>query len=677
MDRRFPRDDERRRIEAAMADEAYLEAQERAMAAGMSNSAGMIPEGNMPPSRPSESAPVTAMAPRMTQDRIREAMHTLIKYKSGKARLEERVKQAEEWWRLRNWEEIKQGNAFESKAQSAWLFNTILTKHADAMDSYPEANILPREQSDEEEARMLKDIIPVILEQNDFKDTYSDAMLQKFKAGTGVFGIFWDGKKHNGLGDISITNVSLLNIFWEPGIKDIQKSENLFVVEVVNDSALRARYPQMAKYSGVKPLSITEFVTEDHIDTTEKSLVVDWYYHTEGETGKPVLQMCKFCGDVILYATEDDPAIGPDGLYAHGEYPFELDVCFPMEGSPAGFGYVDVCRNTQEYIDLLDNAMLRNLIMGSTPRYFVRDNSNINAEEFFDWRKPTVLAPGGVSDDAMRQIEVQPPSAMAYNVLMHKIDEMKETAGNRDVSNGGTTHGVTAASAIAAMQEQSGKLSKDATRGSYRTFERVIRKVIELIRQFYDIPRTFRITGEMGQAEFVQYSNSGLKPQPMEPVFGMAGGLREPEFDLEISAQNATEYTKVTQNELALSFYNMGFFNPQMADQALATLDMMDFDGKYDAMKKIQMNGTMQQELIKWQQLALELAQRVDPAMADGLAQSITGGVANPAPQAIGQGTTGSKIDLARTDDTGVREKEFGGVTKARERAQNATRVDA
>lgn len=327
MERRFE-DDERRLREALRGQQmgGPVDGEDLDTVAATGGSTG-LPE-----------APESVYRPNMTRERIQEAIQTLIKYKTGKAHLEERVRECEEWWRMREWRgTIKQGNPWEIHSHSAWLFNTIVTKHADAMDSYPEANILPREQTDEQEAKTLKDIIPVVLKQNDFKDTYSAVMFQKFKAGTGVYGVFWDGSKHGGLGDIAITNVSLLNIFWEPGVKDIQKSENLFVVEIVSDRQLKARYPQLRDIQAVKPLSVTEFVTEDTIDTTDKSLVVDWYYHTGG-SGKPTLQLCKFVGDTVLYCSEDDPNIASVGLYEHGKYPFVFDPMYPMEGSPAASG---------------------------------------------------------------------------------------------------------------------------------------------------------------------------------------------------------------------------------------------------------------------------------------------------------------------------------------------------
>lgn len=612
---------------------------------------------------------------KMTRERISDAIQTLTAYKSGKANLEKRVIACEEWWRLRNWSEIKQGNPFERKPTSAWLFNTIITKISDAMEAYPEANILAREQGDEQEARILKSILPVVLQQNDFKETYHDVISAKYKGGTGIYGVFWNGKKHGSLGDVEIRQVSILNIFWEPGIRDIQQSENLFCVELVNNSVLEQTYPQMRGKSGGKALAVEKFFTEDNIDTSKKSLVVDWYYHTYS-SGKPTLHLCKFCGDTVLYCSEDEPETAERGLYDHGMYPFEADIMFGMEGSPAAFGYIDICKSAQEYIDLLDAAMMRNAIMGATPRFLLRDGTNINEEEYLDWTKPGVHVAGNLDDTAVRQLQMNPMDAMYLNMLQHKIEEMKETAGNRDVSNGGVTSGVTAASAIAAMQEQSGKLSKDAIRGSYRAFERVVKLVIELIRQFYTTQRTFRITGEMGQQQYVSYSNAGLQPQPMDPIFGIGGGYRVPEFDIEVSAQNATEYTKISQNELAINFYNLGFFDPQRADQALATLDMMDFSGKDEAMQKISRNQTMQQMLIQWQQMALTLASKYEPALAEGLAQSVMGGAANPSPVSPAQGAAG-KIDLERSDETGIKKREHGIVENARERSQSAYMPEA
>ena len=53
----------------------------------------------------------------------------------------------------------------------------------------------------------------------------------------------------------------------------------------------------------------------------------------------------------------------------------------------------------------------------------------------------------------------------------------------------------------------------------------------------------------------------------------------------------------MAQNDLAVQFFGMGIFNPQMADQAMLMLDMMDFKGKDEIKLKVQQMGTMAQAL--------------------------------------------------------------------------------
>ena len=597
---------------------------------------------------------------------IRTAMDTLTKYKAGKSALEKRLIACEQWWKLQHWQEMSpSGNPYDPQWRSAWLFNVIMGKHADAVAAFPEPAIRPREPDDRSEAAMLTSIVPVILEQNDFEETYSDSCWTKMKQGTLAWGVFWDSSKLNGLGDVSIREIDLLNLFWEPGVTDIQKSKNLFYAELVDNDVLKQRYPQVGDTLRSDNTFVSKYKTDDQVDTTNKSLVVDWYYK-KIENGKSVLHFCKFVGETVLSATENDPNM-QSGLYEDGDYPFVIDALFPVKGSIAVYGYIDIGKSAQEQIDLLNQAILKNSVMASTPRWFIRSDGSINEKEYADWRKPFVHAQGNLGQDSVMPITVSPLSANYINVIQNKIEELKWTTGNTDVNNGSVSSGVTAASAIAALQEASGRSSKDATRSAYRAYARLIRMVIERIRQFYDLPRKFRIRGQLGTEEYVTYSNQNLKQQEL---LGIGGDVtwRKPVIDIEVSAQKSSEYTRLSQNELALQFYQLGFFDPTRADQALATLDMMDFDGKDEISQKIAQNGTLQQELASWQQMALALAERFDPAMADGLAQQILGTDAQAQAPAAGKAKAEMPGEGAGTEAKTVKD--------AREQSQKSTQPD-
>ena len=561
------------------------------------------------------------------ENELRKANETLLEYKEGKANLEKRLVDNEQWWKMRH-TEANFGSETDMKQASGWLFNCIISKHADAIEAYPTFNCLPREEGDKIEAEKITSILPVILKQNKFEQTYSDEAWDKIKSGIGIYGVFWDSTKLNGLGDISIELIEPLNLFWQPGINNIQESRNIFYVKLVDNDILEARYPELEGKLSTDKVNISKYIYDDTVDTTNQSLLVDWYYMTT-VNGKKVLQYCKYVNETVLYASEDDPNRAEIGWYKHGRYPFVVDKLFPVKGSIAGFGYVDVCRQPQKYIDILNQTVIKNAVMGATPRFFIRSDGAVNEEEYADWTKTFVHANGNLGEDSIRPIDNKPLNDIYVTVMNNKIEELKETSGNRDVNNGGSASGVTAASAIAAMQEQSGKTSRDSTKAAYRCYEDVIILCIELIREFYDTPRQFRITGQYGIEQFVSYSNAGIVPQHQGIDFGQDMGYRTPVFDLEISAQKESAYTKIAQNELALQFYNAGFFNPELATQALAVLDMMDFNHKDTVMQKIAQNGGLYQENIKLKQQLLQMAEIVDSVkgtnMAETIAQSITG----------------------------------------------------
>lgn len=212
-------------------------------------------------------------------EQLREAAQTLRKYKQGKANLEQRVIDNEEWYRLRHWECLRQGSKKQQvEPVSAWLLNSIANKHADAMDNFPAPNILPREPGDVKEARQLSAIVPVVLEQAGFEATYSEGWWDKIIGGTAIYGVFWDGSKLGGLGDIAVEPVDILNLFWEPGVTKIQNSANVFHVKLEDNAALEQAYPELSGKLGGNGLDISKYVYDDTVDTTEKSVVVDWYY---------------------------------------------------------------------------------------------------------------------------------------------------------------------------------------------------------------------------------------------------------------------------------------------------------------------------------------------------------------------------------------------------------------
>ena len=199
-------------------------------------------------------------------EEVAQAAQILQRYKAGKAALDERLVDNELWFRMGHWKNYK-NPMMEGKPQpsSGWLFNSIANKHADAMDNYPAPNVLPRAADDEETARALSSVLPVVLEQADYEQVYSDAWWRKLKQGTGVKGVFWDPEQRGGVGEISIRSMNLLMLYWEPGVEDIQSSPHFFSLSLEDTKQLEARWPQLEGHS-TSVLDVPRYIHDGGLD---------------------------------------------------------------------------------------------------------------------------------------------------------------------------------------------------------------------------------------------------------------------------------------------------------------------------------------------------------------------------------------------------------------------------
>ena len=101
-------------------------------------------------------------------------------------------------------------------------------------------------------------------------------------------------------------------------------------------------------------------------------------------------------------------------------------------------------------------------------------------------------------------------------------------------------------------------------------------------------------------------------------------------------------------------------------------LDVMDFDGKDGIMQKVAQNGTMYQKLLQYMQLALTLAQQVDPAAAEGIAQDVMATMGGG-----GAPSMGGTARLAQSDNiAGNGKNESTKMKNARSRSNQASQPD-
>lgn len=574
------------------------------------------------------------------KDQTEKALWDLQVYMDAKQSIDSVATANQEWFKLRHWNVIA-GETNEAKkvgidVGSAWTINSLLNKHADIMDNFPKPNVLAREADDEMEAKILTEILPSLLEENDYEAVYRQSGWDFLIDGACIKGAFWDTTKHDGLGDVRITNVDVHNLAWKPGISDIQDSDKVYHVSLEDIDVARAKWPKIANKIGPHDSGIiNKYINDDNIDTSNCVEVVNMYYkkpviapvYMDGidKTGKPtrikvheipkeVLHLAIFVGDELAWCSENEEGY-ENGFYEHGKFPFVIARMFPVKDTPWGFGFLDIMKHPQKDIDKLDQAIIKIAQMRARPRYWARKNANIDISQFADWNQEIVEVGTGELGDAVARIAVDDVPAGVVNHLNFKVDELKETSGNRDFSQGSTAAGVTSGAAIAALQESGSKISRDVNKELYRAERELYYMVIELIRQFYSEPRNFRVPDERtGDFRYVQYSNANLVEQDIMLPDGTTRHVR-PVFDISVSAEKASPFSRAAQNELAKELYSMGLFAPENTLPAMACIDMMDFDGKDKLKNKLQENSMIMQQLQSAMQMIQQMS-ALDPNIA-------------------------------------------------------------
>ncbi len=505
-------------------------------------------------------------------------------YKEHKKTLDRRIIENNRWFKSRY-----AGSTEEEipNPTTPYLFNVIANKHADAMDNYPEPSILERAESDRKVAEMFTKILPRQLDLCSFKQTYSRAWWYKLKNGASCYGVFFNPSLRDGRGDIDIKKIDILNLFWEPGVCDLQDSRFLFLTALCDNDALKEKYPQYAdKFTGdctaeAQVYNDIEGASPNDI-LKDKTLVIDCYYKKQRGNVQTV-ELIKFFDNIILDASEDR---GENGLYDHGMYPFVMDVLFPDEDSPVGLGMVDIIKNPQMYIDKLDAIISKNAMISCKTRFMIKDSGGLNEYELCDLSKDIIHVAGSVGDENIRELQTKPLHSFIIQHRKNKIDELKEISGNMDFQQGNVTGGVTAYSAIVALQQAGEKLSRDMISESYDAFRKIICLCIELIRQFYDEPRSYRISGADGKSEYILLSNSDL------------GSTRLPaEFDITVSAEKNNPYSRIAQNQTLTDLWKMGLFRKDTIAESQLILESLHLDGKEKLIEGLKKLEALNQEM--------------------------------------------------------------------------------
>ena len=489
-----------------------------------------------------------------------QSIYTLFdEYRNAYGPEWQRLERCERIYRGDHWHDVPETDAGEPRPVTPVIQSTIENVRADLMDQYPQAVITADSPEYAEAAELLSAVIGENHTRMGYAKEYAKLTHDLLVGGYMVQEVGFDPNLNGGMGGAFLRQVDPRSIMFDPLCADIGDSRAVFKFAAHPREWFKQRYPHKERDMDSDSLLLKP-VRDSLLSVSDGDsimLIECWQREYDPETGSFAVHMKKMAGGVLL---EDSRTAKPEGCYRHGQYPFVITSLYPRRGSCLGFGLVDMFENQQLYSDKLDQIVLKNALMASHNKLLVTGASGFDVDDLRDWSKEVHR---GENLNGVTWFSTAPLPGYILDYIRAMRNGIKEESGANDFSRGMASGGVTAASAIAALQEMSSKRSRMAARSIHDAFEQAVRQEIEIEREFCIFPRSVKTKGGRGMftgKDLVKISELGNE-LPLE-------------FVVSVKVQRENRFSVAAHNELMLTMLKAGMITPDVA------LEMMNFDGK-------------------------------------------------------------------------------------------------
>ena len=430
------------------------------------------------------------------QELLRRGYELFERFRIGLTEAHDEMRRARMIRQLR--QDERSGTAPAGNTLGSCVDNAI----ADQIDNLPEAQLLPEREETARSAEEMSDVVSYVLYHAGWPGKYQTIMEDAVVTGTGVAEVFWDAEAEDGEGMVGVLAWHPEDFYPDPAVENLQDGRACFKVTHTTVDWVEAHYPHARGYVGEdRSLPWQEGLGEDAPqDDARTTLIEFWYKRYDAESRCTRVHMAQMAGGALLYSTElgfggADKAAYADGVYAHGQYPFTLYKFRHVWRRPFGTGLIHDYRETQSAIDRYTKYIDDNARQSSIQRHFIRRGSGINAEDVADMRKTIIEWEGSDIREVLQTVQAQPLNGQVYEMLTYLADSMKQDCGQNQFTRGEAGLGVTAASAIEALQNAGNKITRWHTEIFKDAFREMVEQIIWVLSEYLEPGRTLRIVG--------------------------------------------------------------------------------------------------------------------------------------------------------------------------------------
>lgn len=435
------------------------------------------------------------------------------------------------------------------------IFRAIQSEVPILTDALPRPEFIPTEPNDFELAKILNDVLDSDWTHNNWSYNFTESLYDSHLYGNGFGCMHYDEEKDNGVGGVCYKSADPFYQFPDPYSKNVNEESRFYIeAEPVDIEVLKQRYPDQAQYLKADVLDISrrdKQLSEQvrYKSPTDNRTVLEGNSAYDLDARNEALEICCYVKDMESVEEEMKEA-GDDGVektlfvkklkypqgrkliivngvlcadgpidYDDGKFPYLRLTNYILPREFWGMSEVEQLESPQKIFNKLLSFSLDVLTLMGNPVWVVDNTSGVDTDNLFN--RPGLIIEKEPGSEVRREegVQLQP-------YVLQMIDRMKgwfdDISGSNDVSRGVKPEGVTAASAIEALQDAAQTRLRQKTKNIDAFMQDFGQMYISRVFQYYNAPRIFRVTDNENATRYFKF-HVDTKDE-IDPVTGAPTG---------------------------------------------------------------------------------------------------------------------------------------------------------
>lgn len=399
----------------------------------------------------------------------------------------------------------------------------------------------PREPGDRPFCDMARTLADFIKERNKMYRKIEVHERRREMFGTGIFRVLWDFYKLDGKGMSDIEPIHPDRIIVDSAITDVYDIQEAQYIIEAKSKSLYSAYAEYGDEIGDAIIPNYDPVQNLIQENDEDQYVHMMVWTRYKENGKRKLRLVEMSGDGVLlrdtkkeiakynkerekeqeedlfserpYKEKEDKKKEELELFPNDKFPYFFTPDMHRENTVWGKGSAELILPISDQIDEIDDSTLRNARLTGNPMGLVSNSSGI------DPAKITNEAGQMIPTNDINGFKWQQPPSLPNYILNRRTELMNQdrTIVTRfsDQMIGKQVEGVSTATESLALQNSGNSMIEHKKGLLQETLSEVFEYALELALINWNTTMVFRITGDKGEDDFVEFNPDRLNNIPL------------------------------------------------------------------------------------------------------------------------------------------------------------------